>query len=240
MEKTLATTALRRRHAHLTEMATRGTDHEKSIAKEKLARLESRHDFSKQSEPEAADIFFGWQAPTYSEESHPLFVVAKNWQDAANLVKWVLADQFQASSAWRTLPDGVSLLVHAKIADVERMKPFAKSLLETIIAACTEFTGRRDVRELDRAAFLNGLYDGLMDEARPAGGMMPGFSPVAKKKPVRLRKSKKSAPPVATSTSIHPYDLGRDAGRKLRTNMPREEICDAIRLAVGERTHSPA
>ena len=231
-EKLAAAASIRRSRDHLSEMAARGTCHEKSIAKDKLNRLEAKYDFGAPADLEPNDIFEGWERPARSHESHPVLKAKKKWLDAANLIKWVFQDKFKTSSGWRSLADGAELMLDAGKADTARFKPFAKNLHDTIVAACSEFSGDRAGGELDRAPFLNGLYDGLMDEPRPAGTMMPGFSPVAKKKPPRNKKPAKSAAQPCTAAAIHPYDIGRDVGKKLRVNIPREELCEGIRLAV--------
>ena len=231
-EKHPATSAIRRRRDHLSEMAARGTEHEKSIAKDKLKRLDARYDFAAPADLEAGDIFEGWERPARSHESHPVLKAKKEWLDAANLIKWVFQDKFKTSSGWRSLADGVELLLDAGKDDTARFKPFAKNLHDTIIAACSEFSRNRAASELERAPFLNGLYDGLMDEPRPAGTRMPGFSPIAKKKLPRRKQTAKSASQAGNAATIHPYDIGREAGKKLRVNVPREELCEGIRLAV--------
>jgi hypothetical protein len=229
MEKHPASASVRRRRLHLAEMAARGTDHEKSIATEKLKRMDSRYFFSDAPEIKVGDIFQGWKQPAHSNQSHPVLKVTKEWMDAANLVKWVFKDQFKTGSGWRGLPDGAELMLDAGKADTEHFQSFADNLHNTIVAACSEFSCGRTGCELERAPFLNGLYDGLMDEPRPNGTMMPGFSPVAKKKPGR---KKKPAPQPPNAPTIHPYDIGRDVGKKLRINIPRKELCESIRLAV--------
>jgi len=228
MKKVSSTSAIRRRRDHLAEMAARGTTHEQSIAKEKLKRMEEKYDFS--AAAEIGDIFAGWIRPSHSHLAHPVLKVKKEWLDPANLIKWVFQDQFKAASSWRSTPAGAELMLHASKGDVKRLQPFARDLHDTIVAACAEFSRGRTIRELDRAPFLTGLYDGLIDEPRPHGSVMPGFSPVAKKKPGRARKSPKNQPHAATT--VHPYDLGRDAGKKLRVAIPRDELCEGIRLAV--------
>ncbi len=231
MKKPSATVTIRRRRDHLAEMAARGTTHERTIASEKLARLDARFDFS--AEEVAADIFVGWSRPAHARLAEPVLRVKQEWLDAANLVKWVFQDQFDAASAWRTTDEGAELLLHAEKADIKRFRPFAKNLYETIVAACAVFSSGRDVRALDRAPFLNGLYDGLIDEPRAVGAMVPGFSPVAKKKPAGGKKRRMpSAVLPPNSATIHPYDLGRDAGKKLRMATPRDELCESVRLAV--------
>ncbi|MEI6072398.1 MAG: hypothetical protein WCS31_11445 [Verrucomicrobiae bacterium] len=232
MGKPAATSSIRRRRDHLSAMAERGTCHEKSIAKDKLKRLDARYDFGAPADLAPGDIFEGWDRPASSRQSHPVLKAKKEWLDAANLIKWVFQNKFKTSSGWRSLADGAELLLDAGKDDTARFKPFAKNLHATIVAACSEFSRGPAVSELERAPFLNGLYDGLMDEPRPAGTMMPGFSPVAKKKLPRRKKTAKSAPQAGTAATIHPYDIGRDAGKKLRVNIPRQELCEGIRLAV--------
>ncbi len=232
MQKTPAPSAVRRRHVHLTEMALRGTENEQSVAREKLARLESRYYFGPEPEVETAEIFSDWSAPKPSGKAHPFLRVPTEWVEAGNLIKWIFQDQFDCSSVWRTHGTRSELCIHANLGDLKRLKGFASELLDTILAACKEFAAGRQIRELDRAPFLNGIYDGLMDQTRAAGARHPGYSPTAKKKPARIRTAKKSAPPVAAFTAIHPYDLGRDVGVKLRSKVPRDTLCESIRLAV--------
>jgi hypothetical protein len=82
-----------------------------------------------------------------------------------------------------------------------------------------------------------------MNENRPAGTLVPGRSPIASKsKKGRSTPRKKAnkgssiaecrAVEPARMAAVHPYDLGREAGVKLRLEVPREEICEGIRLAV--------
>jgi len=235
MQKHSATADLRRRREHLSEMATRGTHHEKSIAEEKLQRLDAKYDFSAAEEPPADDIFAGWDIPAPSQNSYEVLKVKSEWLDAANLIKWMFQDKFQTSSSWRSGPAGSQLMLQARQDDVKRLKEFAKNLHGTIVAACEEFASGRNIRELERAPFLKGIYDGLLDEPRPVGTMMPGFSPVAKKKAARVRKPKKSEQKSGSAAAIHPYDLGREAGKKMRINIPRDQLCEEIRLAVAGR-----
>ncbi len=235
MQKHSATADLRRRREHLSEMATRGTHHEKSIAEEKLLRLDAKYDFSPPEEELADDIFAGWDIPAPSQKSCEVLKVKSEWLDVANLIKWMFQDKFQTSSSWRGSPSGSQLMLQARQEDVKRLKPFAKNLQETIVAACEVFSCGRNIRELERAPFLKGIYDGLVDEPRPVGTMMPGFSPVAKKKPLRVRKLKKSEPESGSAAAIHPYDLGREAGKKIRINIPRDQLCEEIRLALAGR-----
>ena len=215
-------------------MAAGGTTHEKAVAEEKLRRLESKYDFAAKDPSHAEDaenIFSGWPPPRASAKAYTVLKVESHRMDMANLIKWIFQNKFRISSSWKHLPKGAVLMLDASEADVKALKPFTKDLLTTIVAACTEFSRGNHIRELDRAPFLSGIYDGLMNEQRPVGTAMPGYSPVAKKKPARTKKTER-AQPAASGATIHPYDIGVDAGKKLRINIPREQLCETIRLAV--------
>jgi len=227
LSKQPASPDLYRRRDNLRRMAEGGTEHEKCAAHAKLKRLEARHDFSSSSAPEMADIFSNWIKPKPAAVALSVLKVPDEWADAANLVKWAFADRFDTASVWRNSTKGAELLVHAEGEDVGNLRPLAKGLFKSIEAACVAFHGKGKVAALSRAPFLQGVYDGIMDESRTAGSVIPGFSPAPKK-----QKGRKSRRPVANAAAVHPYELGRTVGLQIRVNIPRKEISAGIRLAM--------
>ena len=215
-------------------MAERGTPEEQKVALEKLARLEAKYDFKREQETDIPDLFSGW-SPQKSGKSESVLSVDPEWMDAGNVVKWVFKNQFQLDSKWSQSAVDAKLLLLGNLGSVTRTKSFSDRLFGTIQAACLTFFGVRPTSGMERAPFLSGIYDGIMNEIRPAGMRLPGRSGLEKKKGARQTSRRaKSKKPVEVSAiaSIHPYDLGREAGQKMRLDLPREAICEGIRLAV--------
>ncbi|MEI6377435.1 MAG: hypothetical protein WCO97_09610 [bacterium] len=181
-EKAVPSPAIRNRREYLEEMVRRGTEHEAIVAKEKLARLEARFDFLAKQTENIDDIFSGWGTPKKSDTVAPLIAVDTGWRDVASLVKWLLQDKFGIASSWRETKKGCEIVAGIAEADLRRIRPLAKSLLAGITAICGEFFQSAPTTELERAPFLSGLYEGLMNEPRKGGSIVPGRSPIAGKK----------------------------------------------------------
>jgi len=209
-------------------MAQRGTEHERVVAKDKLARLEANYDFDAPVPQATDDVFAAWGTPSASRDDSPLITIPAKWQDVGNVVKWIFQDKFGISSSWRVEGDTATIRVAAQKADVVRLRPLATSLCAGVRAICeTYFSG--PTTELDRAPFLSGFYEGLLDEAPATGRIVPGRTPVAKKKKKRTKAH--SAP---HSAALHPYDQGRALGKQMRINVPVETLCENIRLSLAE------
>jgi len=223
-EKAVPSPAIRNRREYLEEMVRRGTEHEAIVAKEKLARLEARFDFLAKQTENIDDIFSGWGTPKKSDTVAPLIAVDTGWRDVASLVKWLLQDKFGIASSWRETKKGCEIVAGIAEADLRRIRPLAKSLLAGITAICGEFFQSAPTTELERAPFLSGLYEGLMNEPRKGGSIVPGRSPIAGKKKRRVKKN------VAhQAAALHPYDIGRETGQNMRINVPVETLCKQIR-----------
>jgi len=227
MKKTIPKPSIRNRREYLQEMARRGTEHEAAVAKVKLQRLEARYDFGAKHPDDPSDVFTAWGNPKKAKTTSDLISVAREWRDVGNMVKWLFHDKFGLSASWQETPDGASIRIAIAERDLRRIRPLAQSLYNGIIAICREFFCNAPTGELDRAPFLTGLYEGLMNEARKDGGIAPGRSPVPKKKLRRTRK-----PPAHKTTALHPYDLGREVGSRLRVNVPAETLCEEIRQGI--------
>jgi hypothetical protein len=223
------TPSIARRRAHLQEMAARGTENEREIAKAKLASLEAKYRFD--APLPIPDIFDGWVKPAYARDATPIFTAANESLDAANIVKWILHEHFDVTATWRYHSEGADLQAHIRKGDAAKLGRHCKALLKNILLCCDAFSGGRPLRPLDRAPFLQGLSDGLLDEPRPHGSALAGYSPSAKP---RVRKYRTKSPPASqAAAAIHPYDIGRMAGQNIRIDLPADELCDTIRLVTG-------
>jgi hypothetical protein len=232
MSKIPATAQIWARRERLEAMIERATEHEKATARDKLQRLNEKYDFSQPEADDFPDLFRNW-IPKKSTTASAVFSVETPWMDVGNILKWIFENKFGLRAKWRMSATHSELMLEGCLGNLKRTKVFAQGVLETLQAACVTFFGNRTVKPLERAPFLSGLYDGLLNEVRPEGGMIPGYSPMPKKKaPRKTRLAKKSAQPPQAGFAVHPYDLGREAGRQMRLEVPREEICDGIRAAL--------
>ena len=225
-KKAAPSPAIRNRRDYLDEMARRGTTHEAAVAHEKLARLEARYDFLAKRTEILDDIFAGWGKLEKSKAVAPLVSVGSGWRDVASLVKWIFKDKFGIASSWRETPHGTDLVAGIAEADLGRIRPLAGSLLNDMIAICREFSQDSPTTELERSPFLAGLYEGLMNEPRKIGCIVPGRSPIARKNKLRTKKN------TQHQAALHPYDIGRETGQNMRINTPVETLCKQLRQKI--------
>jgi hypothetical protein len=71
----------------------------------------------------------------------------------------------------------------------------------------------------DRSAFVRGLYDGMMNEAREPGQPLPRRY-CGKKSP----KLKRGPVVSAAGVHIHPYTVAQGLGKRIRFSVPLEQI----------------
>jgi hypothetical protein len=62
--------------------------------------------------------------------------------------------------------------------------------------------------------------------------LIPGYSPLPKKKARKTLRAAKSVQPAPRVAALHPYDLGRAVAQKMRLDVPRNEICEGIRASL--------
>jgi hypothetical protein len=166
-------------------MVARRTPHEQTTAEEKLQRLKDKYDFSHPHEDEMPGLFSGW-IPKKRAKTIVALSVDAPWMDVRNLIKWFFENQFQLCAKWRPAATHADLMLEGCLGDLRRTKAFALALLERLQAACLAFFGERTITNLERAPFLSGLYDGLLNEVRPEGSLIPGYSPCQRRRPGKL------------------------------------------------------
>lgn len=199
-------------HEKLKALAERGVDGEREVARRKLARLEARLIFSKSAKADLPDLFSGRFAR--SSEARPIYTFRSNEISLASSVKWAI----ESATKVRCLHRGDDLLAEATPATARRLGGIADHIAQSFRVLLGQFCAFNGVTAADRSAFLMGLYDGMMNEAREPGQRLPGHLT-----PPKRRKSRKTADPAA-GMQAHPYSIALGLGRQIRFSTPLEEI----------------
>ena len=198
--------------------ATPGTEDEGKAAQAKVEKLQKRYDFS-QVDVSKDDIFAGKFSPS------PMAVgVFKFNGDCviANAVKWAIEASTGIQCAW----NGEELRAQAAPSSAARLADIALSVSESFRELWNQFAKALGVNPADRGVFVMGLYDGMMDEIKPA--LLPGRSA----KPVRAARAKKKAVASPGGIALHPYSVAVDCGRQVRFSTPWNVIAADLENSV--------
>jgi hypothetical protein len=197
----------------LQALAERGIDGEKLSAQKKIARLKARFDFSAPDPAETPDLFQGRFTPSTKAKRICSFGVSEF--DIANAVKWAIESTTQISCLFR----GGDLLAEATVPTAKRLTDIALHIAHSFRALLAEFSLVSGVSSNDRCAFVRGLYDGMMNDARPTGQRLPNRGVHTKR-----RKGKQPLVTQATGLHIHPYTVALSLGKQIRFHAPLEQI----------------
>lgn len=207
----------------LQALAERGIDGEKTVAAEKLARLENRYDFT-QLEPGGANLFEGEFAPAPMGEALPLCEFAESERDVASFAKWAIENGTGISCQWK----GEKLLAEVAPASLPKLLRIARTIQENFGLLWGYYVNAPGTKLADRGTFLLGLYDGMMSEERKAGQPLPSINhPKIKKS-----RARKNSVALAPGVALHPYSVGQDMGRKIRLCVSVNEIAGGFRQQI--------
>ena len=132
-------------------------------------------------------------------------------------MKWILSERFGIAGILR----GDSIRAQVRREDAERLRLTARSLFRDLAVLMAEFTRTPDAARASNQ-FVTGLYDGLMDDPRKPGQLLPPA------KSASLKKPKKAALTQAPGVSIHPYTLAVELGRSIRLATPAQALTAKI------------
>ena len=217
----------------LLALAERGIDGEKASAERKIRRLKARFDFSAPAPAETPDLFSG--RFKRSATATPIYAFGPNEFQVANAVKWAIESATRIQCVYR---DRV-LLAEASAATARRLEGIANHIASSFRALLDKFSTVGGVSADDRGVFVMGLYDGMMNETRNAGQLLPSRPGQAKR-----QRGKKRAASLAAGLHIHPYTLAVGLGKQIRFSAPVEEIAAELEVALRkclaqEITHPP-
>jgi hypothetical protein len=199
----------------LQALAERGIDGERLSAQNKIARLKARYDFglNDRADPaETPNLFSG--AFQRARKARTIYSFEPAEFDVANSVKWAIESATKIPCHFR---DG-ELLTEATATTARRLKEIADHIACSFRALLVKFRALEGLSVSDRAAFVMGLYDGMMNEARAAGQRLPS-RPLATK-----RKQKKREVAGSRGLHVHPYTLAVNLGKQIRFSAPVEQI----------------
>lgn len=195
-------------------------------AKGKLARLLDRYDFS--GAPIEHDIFSNIGAAEPSSTALFCFSFATVDSDVAMASKWIIENRFRVRVLLRTAGNWAS---EAWVECGARSVPALTTIAETVTAhfgsLWRTMIEQAQVDDGDRRPFLLGLYDGIMDDPRAPGSMLPMRS--FARKPAKIKKRALARKP---GLATHPYTLALELGRKIRLRATVHETTEALVSAI--------
>jgi hypothetical protein len=197
----------------LQALAERGIDGERLSAQRKITRLKRRFDFSVPDPTETPDLFAGRFRP--ASQARRVYAFEPTEFDVANSVKWAI----ESATKIRCLYRGGELLAEAAPSTARRLTDVADHIARSFRALLGRFSAVEGVSAADRGAFVMGLYDGMMNEAREIGQRLPGRSSLKK-----ARKGKKMAASETTGLHVHPYTIAVSLGKQIRFSAPLAQI----------------
>ncbi|HWX22708.1 MAG TPA: hypothetical protein VN578_22625 [Candidatus Binatia bacterium] len=205
----------------LQALAERGIDGERISAQKKIARLRARFDFTVPAPDETPDLFSG--SFKRSKTARPIYSFAADEFDVANSVKWAIETTTKIPCVYR----GGELLGEANPTTARRLRGIAGHIAQSFRALLAQFNGVSGVQANDRAAFVMGLYDGMMNETRTVGQRLPS-------RPERKKTSKgsKSATAAGSVLHVHPYTVAVSLGRQIRFAVPLEQIAAELQAVT--------
>ena len=205
----------------LQALAERGIDGEKASAERKIRRLKARFDFSAPAPAETPDLFSG--RFKRSATAAPIYAFGPNEFEVANAVKWAIESATRIQCVYR---DRV-LLAEASAATARRLEGIANHIASSFRVLLDKFSAVGGVSADDRGVFVMGLYDGMMNETRNAGQLLPSRPGAGKR-----QKGRKRPPSLAASLHIHPYTLAVGLGKQIRFSAPVEEIAAELEVTL--------
>lgn len=204
-------------------LAERGVDGEREVARRKLARIMARYDFTAPAVADGPDLFSG--RFTRSSKARPIYSFKRTETALASSVKWAI----EAATNVRCLHRGADLLAEATPATARRLGGISDHIAQSFRVLLERFCALDGVTGADRGAFLMGLYDGMMNEARDPGQRLPGRSNSA-----RRRRARPAAMNQAADLRAHPYSIAVSLGKQIRFATPLEQIAAEL-AAVAPR-----
>lgn len=196
-------------HQKLSALVAGGIGGESESAKAKLARLESRFDFTIPAEPEENDIFADVKITFIPGDYRRLFSFADEESDVAAFVKWAFRERFQCEGLIRNNGDGQSVWIECSDQSLPKMEHLAGVIRRAFSDLWKEYRDKPGVDPGCRRPFLLGIYDGMMDDPRAPGQLLP---------PVRATVKPSKAPEPMPAELEHFADFNRAVRKDCDSN----------------------
>ena len=209
----------------LEALAARGINGEMATAKHKLARLLDRMDFSKPV-LDTPDLFKG--VFVRANVAAPIMPFTPTDWDVGNAVKHAFEKETGIQCCWRA----DSLMAEASPTTASRMNSIGETVATNFRELWRQFSAAPGVNPADRANFVMGLGDGMLDEVR-TGTALPARARPAKP----ARKAKVKAVALPAGISLHPYSVATALGKQIRFEVPLATIAGELAAVIkGELT----
>ena len=215
----------------LQALAEQGIDGEKISARDKIARLKARFDFTLPDPAETPDLFSG--SFKRSTKARWIYSFDGHEYDVANSVKWAI----ETATKIPCLHRNGDLLAEAAPGTARRLTDIAGHIAQSFRCLLDKFGAVDGVSANDRGAFVMGLYDGMMNETRATGQRLPGRFRPTKRGNAKPRKAKTEAATHASGLHLHPYSVALSLGKQIRFSAPVEQI--TAELDAVTRKHLP-
>lgn len=205
----------------LQALVDRGINGEKIAAQIKLDRLVSRFDWTG-PDTRTADLFAG----KFQKSSMAVPVcqfTGDNFFDVAPSVKWAIEHATGISCAFRER----ELLAEATPKTAQKLAGIAATITESFVSLWTKFQ-QAGANPMDCGVFIMGLYDGMMNEAKP--DLLP-----SRAGRTIIPKAKKRAVAAPKGLSLHPYGVAVGLGQRIRFNVPLNLITEELEQAINKQ-----
>ena len=225
-----ATTRAHILRAKLAELVARGVDGEKDSAARKLARLEAAFDFTAPN-PDGGDLFVDTPGASTVRRGQHARALDEIFHDGeiAVFVKFAILAAYRIDGTIRDNRDGTfTVSVEAEAQSMKTLNFIGKTLHGAFRALLAAFLKLPGASERDSRMFIRAVYDGALNDEKKPGEKLPERSPT------KSAKGRKRSL-VSTGIALHVYSVGVQLGKKIRMNVPLEQIaCD---LADADRIH---
>lgn len=221
-----ATPKARDLRAKLEALVEAGINGEKVAAKIKLERLISRFDWTA-PDTRTADLFAGKFQP--AQTALPVRQFTAETFDFAPSVKWAIEHATGIRCAFRDC----QLVAEATPRTAAKLSGIAGTIAESFVALWTQFH-KAGARPDDQGIFVMGLYDGMMNEVRPA------LLPSRTAKDARQPKAKKRALAAPAGLALHPYSVAAQLGQRIRFSVPLDLITQELNQAITKQLEEAA
>ncbi len=210
--KAPATNGARKLRAKLAELAARpGTIEEGIAATVKLKRLLARYDFS-QVDVRKEYLFAGHFRSSGRDQLQRIAELPD--PTLGHWVKWAVEESTRIPCTFR----GIVLHADATPDTADKLRAICQTISQGFTQLWTRFASFPTINPEDKALFLRGLWDGMMQQAKPAGEALP-LRAVPK-----MKKAKRSALGKVSGLQLHPYAVAIELGEQIRFSAPLVEV----------------
>jgi hypothetical protein len=216
--KRKATKSIRDKLAKLDMLASLpGTPHEGQRARELADKIRARYDVTAPDQ-DRRDIFAG---VFLREAANNIPIAVSVDPHLDNAVKWAIEERTGIPCNFRA----GQLCAAAAPATARKLEAIAVQVTGKFAALWAEYESKCVVWPCDYSLFVRALYDGMMNDERPAGEPLQSRGTPPKR---RQRKEKSQA----SELNVHPYSVAVSLGRMIRIDEPSEAVVAALRERI--------